>query len=198
MIYGINVVSKVNYVADFGNIPHISMDEEWWNPTASSVFQVGGKQIAAAGQFSLSYVSTANCLAFNKDIYSTMNRSEDLYDLVRDGKWTQDKFYEIASAAARDLDGNGTIDGNDIRGCGGTGKAFFHMMMIGAGEHYVTMDKEGYPTVSISSNDKMVSLITKLVNNQIADPNAYAMAQNADTEGYEYGFADGAFLFYVV
>lgn len=35
-----------------------------------------------------------------------------MYDLVRNGGWTVDKFFEIARKGTRDLDGNGEYDEN--------------------------------------------------------------------------------------
>jgi hypothetical protein len=69
MVYGIDVAGLVDNIADFNNLPYINLDAAWWNPNATSIFNIGTKQIAAAGNFSLSYVSTANCLLFNKRIF---------------------------------------------------------------------------------------------------------------------------------
>lgn len=195
MLYGIEVAGLVDCVADMNNIPHLSYDEQWWNPNASDIFCLGEKRIAAAGNFSLSYVSAANCITFNKRIYEELNRDEDLYELVRDGKWTQDKFYEIAASAVRDIDGNGEIDYNDQMGSAGTDKAFLHMMVIGSGLRYVTKDADNYPQFNLSENSGVVTVLQNVIDRQIASPNYYCML--ADGAKHTRGFADGAFLFYV-
>lgn len=122
MVYGISTMGLVDNYADIGKIPYLSLDEHWWNPDATSVFRLGGKQLCAAGAFSLSYASTANCFLFNKRIYNEMNTGKSLYDLVDSGKWTTDKYFEIAAKAARDLNGDSKMDGSDLWGTNGTAK----------------------------------------------------------------------------
>ncbi len=197
MTYGIDAASKIDYVADFNEIPYISLDKEWWNPNASAIFNLGTKRFAAAGNFSLSYVSTVNCLAFNKNLYEKMNTGENLYDLVRNNKWTVDKFFTTVVAGSKDLNGDGVFGTNDQYGLGGTVKALHHMLVIGSGMHYVTMDKDNYPVFAPSKNEKLVSHMEKLVNFHIANPNAYSWPANDSTDSPVL-FDSGRMLFYVV
>lgn len=49
-------------------------------------------------------------LFFNKDLIRSSGVTEDLYQLVRDGEWTFDKFREICIATTKDTDSNGEPD----------------------------------------------------------------------------------------
>ena len=67
--YGINTLGNVEYLADFSNIPHLKLDADYWNPDATSIFRIGTKQVAVAGNWSLSYLSGSQGFLFNKDLY---------------------------------------------------------------------------------------------------------------------------------
>lgn len=197
MVYGIGAMGLVDSYADINNIPYLSLDEQWWTPDATSVFEVGGKQVCAAGAFSISYASTANCLLFNKRIYDSMNTGESLYDLVESGKWTTDKLFEIAAKSASDLNGDSKMDANDLWGINGTAKAFHHMLVIGSGQHYVTKDKDGFPTFSAAKDEKLVSFFEKIVSLEKKDPYAYATPANVNDPANDVKFTDGGCLFEV-
>ncbi len=196
MAYGVRTGNLIDYVADFNQVPYVALDKDWWNPTASETFHIGGKRFAAAGNFSLSYASTANLLMFNKNLYTKMNTGEDLYKLVRDGKWTVDKFLSTVVAGSSDLNGDGKFDANDQYGIGGTVKALHHMLVIGSGMKYVTLDKDNFPIFKISSNEKMVNFLEKIVNFHIANPNAYSWPSTVDSDSPVL-FDTGKDLFYV-
>lgn len=197
MTYGIDTIRNIDYFADMNNLPYIDFESEWWNPGATEIFRLGDKQVAAAGNFSLSYVSTANCLLFNKRIYDEMNTGENLYDLVRDGAWTTDKFFEVARLAEADLNGDSVMNENDRMGITGTVKAFNHMLVIGAGLHYITMDDEHYPEFNMTSDEKMLGFLEKIVTAQSNDPYLYYGPDTVDGNVYPVDFKDGGCLFLV-
>ncbi len=197
MVYGIEAMRLVDNYADINNIPHLKLDKQWWTPDATSVFEVGGKQVCAAGAFSISYASTANCLLFNKRIYDEMNTGESLYELVDSGKWTTDKLFEVAAGAVRDLNGDSKMDENDIWGINGTAKAFHHMLVIGSGQHYVTKDKDGFPVFSAAKDEKLVSFFEKIVSLEKKDPYAYTSPTDVNNPANEIKFTDGKCLFEV-
>lgn len=195
---GTSVIGLIDYMADINNIPHLDLDATYWNPNASAIFRIGGKQVAAGGNYSLGCVSTANCLLFNKRIYGDLQMDETLYDMVRAGTWTTDALFTVAKAAERDLNGDGKMDSEDLMGATGTGKSFHHGLMIGAGMHYIEMDKDGYPYLSVASNDRAISLMEKIVNYEIQDPYAYyGHTSNIHSEEYPVDFASGGCLFQV-
>lgn len=195
MQYGIYSLKSLSYQADMSVIPHINYDAAWWNPNATSEFNIGGKQVAAAGNFSLSYASTANCLLFNKRMYDELNTGENLYDLVRNGKWTVDKFFETATSAIRDVNGDTVIGAGDISGSTGTVKAMNHMLVIGAGLHYLTKDSEGFPVFAGSADEKLVSFLEKIINLQVNQPAAYVQPNPKDSSTLAISFESGECLF---
>ena len=197
MVYGINAMGLVDSYADINSIPYLKLDKPWWTPDATSVFEVGGKQVCAAGAFSISYASTANCLLFNKRIYDEMKTGESLYELVDSGKWTTDKFFEVAASAVRDLNGDSKMDENDLWGSNGTAKSFHHMMVIGSGQHYVAKDNDGFPIFNAAKDEKLISFFEKIVSLEKKDPYAYTSPADVNSPANEVKFVDGKCLFEV-
>ena len=58
---GESVASYLPMSIDWHEIPHLQLDQPWWNPNATSVYEIGGIQAALAGNMSLSAVSRAVC-----------------------------------------------------------------------------------------------------------------------------------------
>ncbi len=197
LLNGTQVVANIANIANLNNIPYVRFEKDWWNPTASALFYIDGKRLAVAGNYSLSAVSTANCLLFNKNMYDSLGFGDDIYDVVREGKWTIDTYFAKASAAQSDLNGDGKMDTADRWGTTGTVKSLHNMFIIGAGMNYVTRDADGYPVFQMASDEKLVSFMEKIVTTEIADPYIYHMPTNGiHSEDYPVKFDENQTLFF--
>lgn len=172
-MYGLRVLGNTDYLADFNQIPYMSLDESYWNPDATEVFRVGDKQLAVAGNWTLSYLSGASTFLFNKEIYDNLNTGEDLYEIVDNGEWTIDKFYEVARLGVADLNGDSAIDGSDRIGMTGSAKAYWNSLVIGAGFHYVDFDSDHMPYFIMYGNEQMINFFQKIVETESTDPYIY-------------------------
>ncbi len=185
-----NILAFLPYISDWDNIPGMSLDREWWNPNATSVYNIEGKQTALAGNMTLSAVSRAVCMVFNKKIWETYgDPNTNLYELVHDNQWTVEKYLQIASSVSDDLNGDGNMDGNDLYGLNmGRGfKGYIAFFLTSAGIDFTDVE-DGRHTFTFAGNETGVDLMTKLVD---------AMGQ----EGYYYnedttvhGFLPGDFF----
>jgi len=90
--HGSNIISNIQYISDFGQLEYIDFEGAHWNPDATDMFHIAGKRIAAAGNYVLAYLTGTSCTMFNKDMYTDLGISDDIYRLVLDGKWTVDKY----------------------------------------------------------------------------------------------------------
>ncbi len=172
--YGLNVLGNIEYLADFNNIPHLSLGEEWWNPAATEVFKVGDKQLAIAGNWTLSYLSGASVFCFNSEIWDSLNTGYSLYELVDEGKWTIDSFYEAVKLGPRDLNGDGSIlPADDIVGMTGQAKGYWNSLIIGAGLRYVEFDSEHNPNFNLKGNEKFINFVQKIIDVESANENIF-------------------------
>ncbi|MBO4931337.1 MAG: hypothetical protein J6I42_04060, partial [Clostridia bacterium] len=127
MTYDLWITGMIQYLADMKALPHISLDEAWWNPYASSIFVIGGQQYAASGNFSLSVLSRAGGYAFNADIVNQLNLTSP-YEYVKNNEWTIDNMYKMADAANLDINGDGQITNDDQFGIESSVKEHFLRM----------------------------------------------------------------------
>lgn len=159
------------YLGFWDELNSIDLTDKQWDADAAALYNFNGKQVAASGDFSLYNYSTRHCYAFNKDMLAGLNLGEDPYQLVNDGKWTLDKLYEIAAAAVKDVDGDGSLTKADTFGISGSVTRHYSALLAGSNVRYVDKNAEGNLYFTIPGNDYAMSVIQKIVelnvNNQI-------------------------------
>ncbi len=103
------------------------------------------------------------CYLFNKNMYADLGFAESLYDLVKNYKWTTDKFIEMAETAKVDLDGDGAFTAVDQYGVFGNPRAYLNTMMGGTGVAFVSKNDEGKFAFDLAGNNNAVDLLEKYV-----------------------------------
>ncbi len=162
-----DTLQALPYITQWDSIPHLQLDKPWWNPDATSVYNILNKQIALAGNISLSAVSRAVCMVFNKNIYNEYFAGEEsLYDIVAANEWTVDKYLEIIDTVHADLNGDGAYDGADLYGLNmGRGfKGYIASFLCGSDMNFTTSDAEGNQSFTLHKNEKGIGLMQKLVD----------------------------------
>jgi hypothetical protein len=144
-------------------LDNINLEDKHWDADAAELYNFNGRQVALSGDFSLYNYSTRHCYAFNKDMLADLNIGYDLYALVSDGKWTLDKLYEIAGAAVRDTDGDGSVTIKDTFGISGSVTRHYSALLAGAGVRYVDKNEEGMLYFTVAADEYAVSVIQKIV-----------------------------------
>ena len=104
----------------------IDFSNSWWDQNYVSTYTVknsAGTSVlyAAVGDFTITAFTATHAMMFNKNVYETkiaQGLGYDIYELVREGKWTMDIFVEMVKAAATDVSGNSEFayDEGDILG----------------------------------------------------------------------------------
>ncbi len=184
------------YLVNLYDVPTMHLDADYWDHDVNDALAINNKLFIASGPLHLQSFDLTWILLFNEDLMTNM-KLEYPYQLVRDGKWTMDKFGEYLTAAAN-------LNGDDSWTFSDDGKAFYgvaahstfiNAQMFGAGFRYTVNDKSGTPQLNLDSElfynalDKM----SKLYSNQNGHFN---FNQTANTPGYYYqAFSDERSLF---
>ncbi len=194
--YDPRVLDAIPYLMTWNDIPYVSLDREWWNPLATGIFNIGGKQYAAIGNFSLSALSCASGFAFNKEIYRNLNSDIDIYALAESGNWTLDKMASLAKMAYSDLNGNAQMDDDDRYGITGTWKGFCSSLILGSGIKYVTKDANGFPVFDLPKDELTISKLIKIYDTFMQDEIFNGKkSTNVDTLHSAGNFQNGGALF---
>ncbi len=94
---------------DLSDPPHIDYSKPWWNSDIIENTAAAGKILFTAGDIGISYLNSAYTVYFNKKLADDLS-VPDLYETVRQGKWTADTMAEYVRTAARDLNGDNKLD----------------------------------------------------------------------------------------
>lgn len=156
-------LAQENCLLDLYSFPTVDFTQEWWDQNAVEAFTIKDKMFFVSGDM--------NTVAFDRTCVTTFSKSlvednalENPYDLVRAGKWTMDKMYEMAQAANRDTDSDGklTAESTDVVGLYAYDMApeyYFY----GAGERISTTGSDGYPALTVY-NDRSVQVMDKIIS----------------------------------
>lgn len=151
------------YLYNFLNLePHIDLAQSWWDKGTQS-FNIADSIWFMNGSFNYDDDNTTYCLMFNKEIAKTFFDADDVfYNLVKEGKWTLDNFYEYAKKVSKN-NGEQVWDEKDQYGFVTTwefGTTFFY----GSGLNYVKCEEGRPPRIVLDSTaiKKATTLLEKL------------------------------------
>ena len=159
-ISNIGMLPREGLVYNLNDVKYIDFSKNWWNPDVNNTLSIDGKLFFTSSDFSLRDKSRAYILSYNKDMI-TQNNLDDPVSLVRDNKWTIDKFSEMARQVAVDLNGDGKVDDQDQFGVGTDSYNAFATFIYGCGITAVSKDENDTPVLTINS-DRTISAIDKV------------------------------------
>ena len=179
-------------VYDMANRPYINFNNSYYNQDSIKTYTAKGHTFFITGDFATIDKETAFVLYFNKNMLGGEEATEELYQLVRDGKWTWDKLVTYANAAWKDDNGNGRKDYDDTYGCFTTAYTRFY--------EYFGVKQAGTDNLTgdwtITLNDPKVNDIVEA----IIEANTSVWMRDAWAGGWGFSnqafFVDNKILFY--
>ncbi|MBQ7720008.1 MAG: extracellular solute-binding protein [Clostridia bacterium] len=179
-----NLLAYLPYISGWEDITGLRLSESWWNPEATSVYNISGHQTALAGDVTLSPVSRSVCMVVNKNIWSAYgDPSTDLYQLVRDNKWTVDSYMAAARSVKSDLNGDGQMTADDLYGLNmGRGFKGYIASFLAGSEMNFTSKIDGADVFTLGENEKALGLVTKLVD--ALGESGYYYNEDASVHGF--------------
>ncbi len=105
------------YVYDLGGREFLDFDNKYYNDLSVKTYTAKGHTFFVTGDFSNLDKETAFVLYFNKNLLGdgSAKATSDLYQMVRDGKWTYAQLVNLANGAYSD-DGDGVHGDTDTYG----------------------------------------------------------------------------------
>ncbi|MBQ3065066.1 MAG: hypothetical protein IJC98_02405 [Clostridia bacterium] len=154
-------LAESGFLWDLNEIETLDIDAPWWDQNAARDLTVGERLYMMTGDISIMYKKSIGVLLFNKQLIED-NHLEDPYQLVKDHKWTIDKFNEMAASVSKDLNGDSQYDLDDRYGllyyCD-----MIAMGMIGAGTQFTVKDDQDYPVLTFY-NDRTQTIFDKYID----------------------------------
>jgi len=183
---------NLNTLSEYGG-DYIEVDQPWWGTEYIDRMTYKDHLYWVTGVLSLRYLSGANCIYVNSEIYNkyVADKHGDLYEVVKAGNWTLDLLGEMASLAYVDENGSDKPDIGDTFGF------FVHAgadtpdaLAYASGVRYSYEDADGSVVFNLTDvNSDYISFMNKL--------SGIFMSEYSFRPTTGVRFQDGNLLFYV-
>ena len=142
-------------------LEYLDTAKPWYAQQINLDISIGGKLFFAYSDECINMFEFAFITLFNKNLISDLGM-ENVYDLVDSGKWTIDKYFEMAAEATINTDGDKIYDENGRYGIVTAADWFYSNFWIGAGIKTVMKDNEGLPYFDGYNNMKLDTVLNKV------------------------------------
>ena len=136
----------------WNEVPSIDLSEVWWNESVTKTMAVMGNYYYLSGDINWTSMQFTTGWFFNKDVAKN-NKLPDLYQAVRDGKWTWDMASNLMKGMTRD-NGDGTWNEQDSYG---------HVQYVHSLEGWLY--GADYQTVYFQEDGAKMNFFTEKMNN---------------------------------
>ena len=151
---------------DLTAISTIDLSHPWWDQNAVKDLTIGNKLYFVCGDINNYDDQGTFCVLFNKNLKKKVGINEDFYQLVRDGKWTFDKFVEICkSDVTFDSTGDGVLDEKDTWALG-TERYNIFIQLIAAGQRIAGKDENDMPYLVLTEETEATYKILEFYNDE--------------------------------
>ncbi|MCR5458244.1 MAG: hypothetical protein K6F14_09270 [Clostridiales bacterium] len=101
-------VVSLSKTGNYYNLLKLDVDwtQSWWDQNYIMDTSTDGKLYAIIGDFALHAMSATWIMFYNKDVYETKFSETDIYQLVREKKWTIDVMADMISRIKNDANGD--------------------------------------------------------------------------------------------
>ncbi len=146
---------------EFGD--YIHLEAPWWDQSANETLSIADKLYFTTGDISIMQKIVSSCLLFNRSLYEDKLEPEygDLYQLVRDKKWTMDTMVEMCKKVTEDQDGVAGLQYTDNWGIVGTDNASGYY--VSGGFVLVDKDADDIPQIAIGRDEASINYAQKLL-----------------------------------
>lgn len=147
------------YFYDLNTLESIHLDNPWWDKGANDAFNIIGKLFTTSGDLIIINNDAIGAFVFNKGMADDYGISS-LYDEVKNGSWTYDKFDTIIKGISHDVNGDSKMDSNDCYG-GMIYTDAIYCMIHGGGTDFVIKDADGIPQMNVL-DEKTISVVDRV------------------------------------
>lgn len=181
-------------------LSYLDFDKKYWDKNIIKPLTIAGKTFLFNGDINISDNDASGILMFNKRLAAEHNTG-NLYNLVKSGDWTLDKFSGLIKGVSADIDGDSEMTYKDKWGliCQYDSMSSF---LTGTDGGFAQKDGEDLPALSFY-NDKNIAACVKIFNVMYDEQNSFNIQKLTGVEGDVKNYSDAMFnedraLFYWV
>ena len=192
-------MASEDLIYNINELPHIDLSKPWWDQNAQKSFSIANKIFFTPGAYELTNIDMTRILLFNKQMMQDYGISENVYELVLNGEWTFEKFFNISKMVSQDLNGDGVYNYLDVFGAGSTADhVVFRSFLNSGGEMSVRKDGNDIPYFA-TETERFVNVVQAMVEN-FHDGNFYFAPRNVPQaeDWCTDMFNENRLLFYII
>ena len=166
----------------YTDLPYVDLTKPWYIGNAAEALSVKKHAYVMIGEFDLDVLRFTYCMYYNKDIAASYNL-EDIYPVVREGRWTYDYLKSLSDTIYTDLDGNGVKDENDLLTISGDPYSAVVTYQYAFDNPLFTLDGEGVPQMTFD-REKAHAIVEKLNALYWESPGGYTQGWGTGWEAW--------------
>ena len=174
----IPILSLEGLFLNLNEADYLDTGREWWSASATKELQIANKLYFVTGDIARTMLSSLCVYVFNQKVAEDYG-IENLYDVVKERRWTVDYVRKLSSGIYTDLNGNGERDLKDswglVASCINDADAYMQGSLVSM----VQRDEEGYPHLSVDEG-YMSELVTKIYD-LLWDNSGCFVCENSET-----------------
>ena len=155
-------LSLEGLMLDLLTLPHLDLVQPWWNQSSVEELEIANKLYFVTGNIAKTMTSAMFVFAFNQKL-ATDYELENLYDVVKENRWTIDYVYKLSSEAYIDTDGDGTASVTDSYGLITSTVNDADSFLQGCQVSMVSRDEDGFPVLDVDE-ERMTTIVEKVYN----------------------------------
>ncbi|MBQ7298894.1 MAG: hypothetical protein IJW77_03535 [Clostridia bacterium] len=99
----LNSQATAGYLADMCAMPHLEMDQNWWNPLMYQNMRLHDAMYFTSSDIAPGVYKMPGCMFLNLKLYTDYDYDFDIFQSVIDGKWTVDQLRTMTKDMDNDL-----------------------------------------------------------------------------------------------
>jgi len=190
------------YVLNMSDMDYIDFSKAWWDSTVIEGISIGDNVYYSVGDSQLNAMKATWVVLFNKTLTANVGIT-DLYETVKENKWTLDLLNQYSQQTMQDANGDGEmVWEDDVFGLGLQHEVVLPLL-LGGGEKLIDIKEDGSYIYNMS-NANVVDSMEKvhafmnsgdhILNCQLARRNAEG---SDDWEGFRGLFMSDQMCFYM-
>ncbi|MHB1154195.1 MAG: hypothetical protein ACYCWE_05070 [Eubacteriales bacterium] len=169
------------YMTNLAVLEHLDFTQPWWMGDSVKAYSYHGNIYTTYGAgTAISVLATAPVMVYNKNIAADYNVG-DLYDVVREGKWTYEYVKTIIKDMWVDLDNNEKKSDDDFYGMYYVHPNEAYTFLWTLGGKYIAKDADDEPYLDINNEKNLIIFDAVRDMAQNWDGVYYAKTYEADT-----------------
>ncbi|MBQ7298950.1 MAG: hypothetical protein IJW77_03815 [Clostridia bacterium] len=145
---------------NLNELPYLQTDAPWWGRAVVESLSFNDRCYVLGGDIAVSLLEGIYCMYFNKTLAENFD-TEDLYELVRTGKWTHEAMIRVIRGTAQDLDGDNQWTNGDLYGSV-TSPGYLQPYLLSYETPTLAVADDGFELVW--NTERTASVIEKLVD----------------------------------